>query len=335
MKDLRSPSILAQILVDWYRQNRRDLPWRLNSDPYRIWLSEVMLQQTTVTAVIPFFDRFITKLPSVKDLALAPLEQVYELWAGLGYYSRARNLHAAAKILSAQGFPKTYQELLELPGFGPYTSRAVASIAFNQNVGVLDGNVIRVLSRVLGKPFKHWQQADRQILQDFSDKMNAEGASSEINQGLMELGAMVCSPKNPQCLMCPWMKVCKSREEGTVLKLPLSKPRRKSELWIWKPQILRRGQKVALIQNDYAPFLKKQWLFPGSVEMTRSSPKEFDLKHFITHHDIYVRLNASNSGKKQEKWTSQKSIQWVAVKDLAKWNPSSLLKKVLQAQSQL
>lgn len=335
MKDPRSPTILAQFLVDWYRQNRRDLPWRVNTDPYRIWLSEVMLQQTTVAAVIPFYERFTKALPTVKSLAEAPLERVYELWAGLGYYSRARNLHAASKLLHAQGFPKTFEELIELPGFGPYTSRAVASIAFNQNVGVLDGNVIRVLSRVLNRPFEHWKTADRDELQNFSDQMSAKGKSSEINQGLMELGATVCTPRQPQCLLCPWMKVCNAREEGTITQLPLSKPKKESEVWIWNPQILRRGQKVALIQNNYAPFLKKQWIFPGSVEMTRRKPKEFDLKHFITHHDIYVRVNSSKSETQQgkQKWSAKNSIQWIPIKDLTKWNPSSLLQKVLKARS--
>lgn len=292
-----------------------------------------MLQQTTVTAVIPFFERFIESLPSVRHLAEAPLERVYELWAGLGYYSRARNLHAASKLLHEKGFPKTFEELIELPGFGPYTSRAVASIAFNQNVGVLDGNVIRVLSRVLGHPFKWWMTKDRAILQKFSDDMNQVGKSSETNQALMELGATVCTPQNPQCLFCPWMKVCVARLEGKVAKLPLSKPRKKSEVWIWKPHILRRGNKIALVKNNYAPFLKNQWIFPGSVETTSLKPKEFDLKHFITHHDIYVRVNKSPLGKNPKKTGKEEwSIQWINQDDIPKWNPSSMLRKVLQHQ---
>lgn len=322
------PQILAQFLVEWYRQNRRDLPWRANQDPYRIWISEVMLQQTTVTAVIPFFERFTKKLPTLQSLAEAPLETVYELWAGLGYYSRARNLHAASRRLHTEGFPKTYQELIEFPGFGPYTSRAVASIAFQQNVGVLDGNVIRILSRVLGKPFEWWKTKDRSELQKFSDQMNSLGDSREINQALMELGAMVCSPQKPQCLFCPWMKVCKARLEEKISELPLQKPRKKSQVWIWKPQIFRRGSKVGLIKNDYAPFLKNQWIFPGSVETTSRKPKEFDLKHFITHHDIYVRVTKSSKQGKA-KWP----IQWIKEDEIPKWNPSSVLQKILKSHA--
>ena len=140
-------------LITWYKENKRDLPWRNpqgsrgSKDPYRIWISEVMLQQTTVTAVIPFYEKFMNRFPKVQDLAQAKIEDVYEYWAGLGYYSRARNLHKAAQMFAENGFPKTAAELIEYPGLGPYTSRAIASLAFGEKVGVLDGNVIRVLSR--------------------------------------------------------------------------------------------------------------------------------------------------------------------------------------------
>ena len=139
---------LHENLINWYLANRRPLPWRKDKNPYTIWISEVMLQQTTVAAVIPYFERFIERFPNQHTLAQAELSEVYEYWAGLGYYSRARNLHASAKIISDSGFPEDYSQLIQLPGFGPYTARAVASLAFDQKVGVLDGNVIRVLSRV-------------------------------------------------------------------------------------------------------------------------------------------------------------------------------------------
>lgn len=314
-------------LLDWYRKNHRTLPWRANSDPYRIWLSEVMLQQTTVVAVIPYYERFLQKFPKLKDLADAELPHVLEAWAGLGYYSRARNLHKAAQALHSGGFPQTAAELLELPGFGPYTSRAVASIAFNEKVGVLDGNVIRVLSRNYGLPVEWWLPKQRQVLQDISDDLAIRGEASHINQGLMELGATVCTPHNPVCLLCPWMKTCVAYQEHRVAELPLKKERKKSEVWVWKVNLQIREQKgktlVGLIENDYAPFLKGQWLFPGEIAKEARKPKDYDARHGITHHDIYIQI--------QPKKSSNKNLRWVEIDELKKVNPSSLLSKTLKA----
>lgn len=309
-------------LVQWYKKNRRSLPWRENKDPYRIWLSEVMLQQTTVVAVIPYFEKFLDKFPTVQDLAKASESDVLEAWAGLGYYSRARNLHKAAKALAAQGFPKTAAELLELPGFGPYTSRAVASIAFGEKVGVLDGNVIRVLSRKYGLKLEWWNNKARLQLQQISDELAAFGQSDSLNQGLMELGATVCTPQKVMCLMCPWSSDCIAREKNMVEKLPLKKPRKDSEVWVWNPVVAIKDHKVALIENDYAPFLKGQMIFPGTITMEQDKPKDYDVKHNITHHDIFIQIT-------QKKNLNGRNIQWVEIKNLKKVNPSSLLQKVL------
>lgn len=309
-------------LIQWYKKNRRALPWRENKDPYRIWLSEVMLQQTTVVAVIPYFEKFLKNFPTVQDLASAPEHDVLEAWAGLGYYSRARNLHKAAKALAENGFPKTAAELLELPGFGPYTSRAVASIAFGEKVGVLDGNVIRVLSRKYGLKIEWWNTKARQQLQDLSDKLSAFGNSDSVNQGLMELGATVCTPQKVMCLMCPWSTDCVAREKNLVEKLPLKKPRKQSEVWVWNPIVSIKNNKVALIANDYAPFLKGQMIFPGTISQNDGKPKDYDAKHNITHHDIFIKIA-------QKKSVNDRNIQWVDLKNLKKVNPSSLLQKVL------
>ncbi len=155
--------------LEWYRKNRRDLPWRHTRDPYSIWISETMLQQTTTQAVIPFYERFLKRFPDVRSLAAGRLEDVFEMWSGLGYYSRARNLHKAAKALAERRFPRRFEELIELPGFGPYTARAVASLAFGQEAGVLDGNVIRVLSRVHDLAEEWWKTSGRKKLQTLSD----------------------------------------------------------------------------------------------------------------------------------------------------------------------
>ncbi|MBV2168122.1 MAG: A/G-specific adenine glycosylase [Bdellovibrio sp.] len=309
-------------LTQWYKKNHRSLPWRENKDPYRIWLSEVMLQQTTVVAVIPYFEKFLEKFPTVHALAEAPESEVLEAWAGLGYYSRARNLHKAAKALSTQGFPKTAAELLELPGFGPYTSRAVASIAFGEKVGVLDGNVIRVLSRRYGLKLEWWNNQGRAILQNISDELALLGQADVINQGLMELGATVCTPQKVTCILCPWASSCVAREKNAVEKLPLKKPRKDSEVWVWKPLVAIKGHKVALVKNDYAPFLKGQMIFPGEIAKEKNKPKDYDAKHNITHHDIFIQIT-------QRKSMSGKNIEWVELKELKKVNPSSLLQKVL------
>lgn len=309
-------------LTQWYKKNQRALPWRENKNPYRIWLSEVMLQQTTVVAVIPYFEKFLKKFPTIQALAKAPEHDVLEAWAGLGYYSRARNLHKAAKDLAENGFPQTAAELLELPGFGPYTSRAVASIAFGEKVGVLDGNVIRVLSRRYGLKLEWWNQKGREHLQEISDSLANLGQADVVNQGLMELGATICTPQKVTCLLCPWAASCLSREKNIVDKLPLKKPRKNSEVWVWKPLVVIKEQKVALMKNDYAPFLKGQMIFPGTISCEKTKPKAYDAKHNITHHDIFIQIH-------QRKSMSGKDIDWVELKNLKKVNPSSLLQKVL------
>ena len=221
---------LATSLESWYLQHRRELPWIKNQDPYLIWISEVMLQQTTVAAVVPYFEKFVRRFPDVRSLAMAELSEVLEFWSGLGYYSRARLLHRSAQELTKSGFPQKAELLLLLPGFGPYTSRAVSSLAFGERVGVLDGNVIRVLSRVMGQAAPWWQSKDRQRLQDLADQLVQEGDPSAINQGLMELGATVCTPQNPTCLLCPWSQRCVARKTEQVQNLPLKIPRKKVEV---------------------------------------------------------------------------------------------------------
>lgn len=310
-------------LTQWYKKNRRELPWRADKNPYRIWLSEVMLQQTTVVAVIPYFERFLKRFPTLEDLAAASEPAVLEAWAGLGYYSRARNLHKAAKALVANGgFPKTADSLIDLPGFGPYTSRAVASIAFGEKVGVLDGNVIRVLSRRYGLSLNWWLPKGRMPLQELSDQLALLGSPDLVSQGLMELGATVCTPQRVQCFMCPWSESCVARIKNKIEELPEKKPRKKSEVWVWEPEIYVSKGQVGLVQNDYAPFLKGQMIFPGTISHQKTKPKDYDVKHNITHHDIFIRIKRPLIKKSTK-------LEWVKLEKLAQVNPSSLLKKVL------
>jgi A/G-specific adenine glycosylase len=329
-----SLKIDAKLLVDWYRGVKRELPWRIDQDPYRIWISEVMLQQTTVTAVIPYYDRFMARFPHLQSLAEAPLESVLEHWAGLGYYTRARNLHKAALKLNAiGGFPKSYLELIEMPGFGPYTARAVSSLAFNEKVGVLDGNVIRVLSRRYGLSEEWWKPKGREVLQSMADLLAQIKSPSDLNQGLMELGATVCTPTSPACLICPWVKSCVARNTNRIADLPLKRPRREREIWLWKPAIIKKNKTVLFISNDYAPFLKGHWMPPGKAEQLTKAPINFDYRGSVTHHDIYVQVTRINeklqSLPKSKSVTNSQNQKWIALQHLSSEAPSSLIRKAI------
>lgn len=322
-------------LLDWYKANHRDLPWRKSRDPYRIWISEVMLQQTTTVAVLGFYDRFMEEFPDLKSLARAPLTKVYKKWAGLGYYSRARNLHKAAKkLVKLKTFPKTHFELLEYPGFGPYTARAVSSLAFSEPVGVLDGNVIRVLSRKTNDASAWWASAQRNKLQNCVDEFVAGGPSHILNQALMELGAQVCTPGRPHCHLCPWQKSCLSLKEGTTLVVPLRKPRKESEIWLWMPQVMIQDRKILFQKNNYAPFLKNDWFLPGEAEKLTIKPEQYHYRHRITHHDIYVRVEQINSKSKHKEKFLSKSLnsekKWVDVRETLELMPASLIQKALK-----
>lgn len=316
-----------QQLLTWYEQNRRDLPWRKSRNPYMIWISEVMLQQTTVKAVIPFYEKFVHKFPTVQHLANSDLSDVYEYWAGLGYYSRARNLHAASKILAQNGFPKTYLELIELPGFGPYTSRAVSSLAFSEKVGVLDGNVIRFLCRYHNLNIEWWEQKNRAPLQKLADEWVQKVESSHMNQALMEMGATICTPQSPSCILCPLQKSCQAQKAKRVELLPLKKPRKTKQIWYWEAQILQKQKKIAYQENTYAPFLSGKLIFPGSTKQLAQPPKVYDYKHNITHHEIYVKLKVS----KHMRTLKGSKLQWYSNDEIKKIHPVSLLQKALQA----
>lgn len=316
-------------LLNWFHAHQRPLPWRANRDPYRIWISETMLQQTTTEAVKPFFERFLKAFPTLNDLAKAPLEKVISQWAGLGYYSRARNLHKAAIALAQlETFPQSWSELIEYSGFGPYTSRAVSSIAFGEPVGVLDGNVIRVFSRWLNRPIEWWKPAGRKILQDEVDRFVSPGPSNELNQALMELGATICLPQNPKCLICPVFDSCKARKADTIAELPLRKPKREGEMWQWTPHIQIKKNLIRIVKNDYAPFLKGQWFLPGDAKLTKKKPKDYSFQHSITHHQIFVDMPTRVPPAKKSKTREEK---WVSLDELDEIVPFSLVKKAMKA----
>ncbi len=318
------------VLLSWYKKNQRKLPWRETFDPYCIWISEVMLQQTTVHAVIPFYHKFLYRFPDVEALANSSIEDVYSLWSGLGYYSRARNIHRAAQELTQREFPQNWEELIQLPGFGDYTSRAVTSIAFNQSVGVVDGNVIRFICRYHGMRTQWWKSREKKEIQMLSDAW-VEGVSARLmNQALMEIGATICLPKNPLCSVCPLQKRCYSFRNCCQLDLPLSKPKVEKKIVFWEAQIFKKNCRYAVVENAYLPFLKKQWVFPGRCfeNKNKNKNKKFNFKHFITKYDISVYVKEGQALNDLNK--TNQVIQWFSKNDFKEKSPYSLLTKVIE-----
>ncbi|WP_018479904.1 A/G-specific adenine glycosylase [Pontibacter roseus] len=223
MENLPS-SFFAQTIMDWYQRHKRALPWRETTDPYLIWLSEVILQQTRVKQGLPYYERFADTYPTVQQLAAAPEDEVLRLWQGLGYYSRARNMHHTAKqIVHEYGgvFPDRYEELLKLRGIGSYTAAAIASFAFREQVAVLDGNVFRVLARVFGISEDIAAPASRKVFQELANQLIPADAPDTFNQAIMEFGAIQCTPLMPDCLFCPLQQSCFAFTHGLVQELPV------------------------------------------------------------------------------------------------------------------
>lgn len=311
-------------LKKWYINNQRPLPWRQTKDPYLIWISEVMLQQTTVQAVIPYFIRFKDRFPTIEKLAQSPLEDVLSYWAGLGYYSRARNLHKASIQLSLlKKFPTNYKELLSLPGFGEYTSRAVSSIAFEEAVGVLDGNVIRILTRLFGWSIPWWQPKEREKLQKMADQLVQGEKASVINQAMMELGATICTPTSPACTICPWLTHCEANKSKLISALPLKKEKKPHVFMELEMNIIRYKDQIALEKAFHLPFLKNSFLPPLKSKKITAKPKKYDFQHSITHYKIFVKVKTKILKKQNDEF------QWYPLETISKVNPSSILKKAL------
>lgn len=271
MKANLSPTIetIRPRLLAWYRHNRRDLPWRGETDPYRLWISEVMLQQTQVTTVIPYYQRFLQRFPTLADLAAAPLAEVLKAWEGLGYYARARNLHrAAVEMMEKYGghFPQTYAELRRLPGFGDYTAGAVASIAFGKVVPAVDGNVKRVLARLLALPEEVTRGAAARQLRDFAAALVDPQAPGDWTQALMELGALVCLPQNPKCLLCPLHELCRARQQGLERTLPVKPAKKALPHFDVAAAVIRQDGRVLIAQRPPEGMLGGLWEFPGGKQ---------------------------------------------------------------------
>lgn len=237
-------------MLRWYDSAKRDLPWRQSADFYRVWISEVMLQQTRVEAVIPYYQRFLERFPSVSALARAPENDVLTVWSGLGYYSRARNLHRAAKQMDEQGFPGTYAEVLSLPGAGPYTAAAIASIALNLPHAAVDGNVIRVISRLTDDASEIGSPSVRAAFTRTAGSLLDPRRPGDFNQAMMELGATICLPRTPECRVCPVAKFCAARAAGTERELPLKLKKQKARDVLLDLVLLQRESEVFLVQRS-------------------------------------------------------------------------------------
>lgn len=246
---LPTPSFLAQALLAWYPRHRRDLPWRHTRDPYAIWLSEVILQQTRVAQGLPYYLDFLSSYPTVHDLAAAPEQEVLRHWQGLGYYSRARNMHyTAQQVVGEHGgqFPGTYAGLRQLKGVGPYTAAAIASFAFDEAVAVLDGNVFRVLARVFGLHSDIAAPSSRKEFQALADLHLPPSHAAEFNQAIMEFGALQCTPVKPDCLFCPLQSQCWAFQHGQVALLPVKSKAKASRTRYFHYFVLRHGEQLYL-----------------------------------------------------------------------------------------
>ncbi len=335
-----SPRKMLTAVDRWYRRHARVLPWRIGPeardegvkpDPYLVWLSEVMLQQTTIPHATPYFDAFRKRWPTVKKLAAASWEDVSAAWAGLGYYSRARNLHACAKAVAERGgFPQDAKGLRELPGVGPYTAAAIASIAFDERIAPVDGNIERVVSRLwaIGSDGteKGWRAAKVEIAghaQELADALPADGRAGDLAQALMDLGATICTPRNPNCLICPLSAMCSAREEGSPDRYPVKAEKKATPTRHGAAFVLTRGDDVLLIRRPPTGLLGGMMMPPGtpwtdekSADPLEAAPGKFnwervgEVRHVFTHFALKLgvyRAEAGPRAKVEGEWLKREA----------------------------
>lgn len=267
---------LQKRLLAWYRRHRRRLPWRDDPQPYRVWVSELMLQQTRVKTVLPFFDRFMARFPNVEALAAASEQEVLSTWSGLGYYRRATALRRAAKRIVEEGggrFPDTLEGWLALPGVGRYTAGAVLSIAYGKRYPILDGNVARVLSRLFVVRGDPSSTRTRQVLWQKAEAVLPRRSISDFNQALMELGALLCTPRDPKCLLCPLQRQCGAFRRGWQERLPETKPRKASTPVVLTAAVVRRRGRVLLYQRQEEQLMHGLWELPGGTCRKGEEPR--------------------------------------------------------------
>lgn len=320
---------LTRLLLDWYAQNGRDLPWRVKGsahpDPYTVFVSEIMLQQTTVKTVIPYFERFMKRFPSVSDLAVASEDEVYRYWQGLGYYSRARSLLQAAQyvVTNCGGkFPRQVKEIAKLKGFGPYTVASFAALACNLPTTVVDGNVTRIICRMY-----HFTEPVDMIKDKISaeaKKLTDKNSPADYASAIMDLGAMICTPKNPQCQVCPWQKSCKSYGKSDIEDIPARHKILKKEISGFVYVIRNKKGEVFVRKRTEKGLLSGLYEFPWSEKkmFQKATDSGCEITHIFTHIRLKLRIytlladNVDMAG------------EFVAADRLAEYALSTLMKKV-------
>lgn len=335
-------------LESWFKKVARPLPWRKTKDPYAIWVSEIMLQQTQVQAVIPYYERFLSALPTIEALAKAAEPQVLHLWSGLGYYSRARNLQKGARYIVEElksKFPTTRDEILKVPGIGPYTAGAILSIAFDKKVPLVDGNVMRVFARFFGIESPIEEKATQTLFWKYAEEwVNASKSPCVLNQALMELGATVCTKSSPKCSLCPLSVSCVALKKQWTDRLPLRNPRKKPVDLFWVKILYEKNKSIYMVQNQKGEWWESLWDFPKqefknykeveaaleklkvkhgheSVQLLNSQ------KHTVTHH----RLHVFPVVLKEKKIRSTPDGKYVPVADVQVLPLSALAKKIINS----
>ncbi|KPK90398.1 MAG: hypothetical protein AMJ88_16190 [Anaerolineae bacterium SM23_ 63] len=335
-------STVAQSLLAWYAKHARDLPWRRQRDPYAVWVSEVMLQQTRVETVIPYYSRWMERFPTVEALAAASRDEVLGTWEGLGYYRRAHNLHQAAHMLVTEyggKLPGEVDKLRRLPGIGPYTAAAIAAIAFNRDVVALDGNLRRVISRLIDLPIDPRSPEGESQLRSWALGELPSGRSSTFNQALMDLGAMVCVPRIPDCVTCPLAQFCLAFQRDVQDARPVRTQRRPIPHITAAAAVLRRGEQVFIGRRPEGVLLGGLWEFPGgrlepgeSLEtcLRREIGEELSVEvevsaklgifnHTYTHFHVTVHAFECELKGEEPQALEHSEVRWVSPENLEEY----------------
>lgn len=277
-------------LLEWFHLHSRDLPWRHTYAPYHVWIAEIMLQQTQMDRVVFYFTRWLERFPDIENLAAADEDEVLKSWEGLGYYSRARNLHRTARILAVEGnmLPASYEELVKLPGIGPYTAGAIMSIAFNQDFPVVDANIERIFARLFDiiTPIK--SRENKTLVWQKAAAMLPSGRSRTFNQALMELGALVCLPRTPHCSRCPVTGYCKAHQLQIVSERPVLPPKKKTIFIEMATGILFRDEKILIQKRQADDVWANLWEFPGGRLKEGETPQQAVVREFLEETGLHV-----------------------------------------------